>query len=156
MGAGDEQEPVSRRGFLRSGAAVLGGFVALGAFLAALLRLPLPALLPGRSPSFRIGGAQQFPPGTVRFFEEQQCYVVSDREGIFAISATCTHLGCVVRHEEDGFACPCHGSVYDGRGRVVRGPAPRDLPWFSVRESPGGRLVVDRGEVVPAGTKFRA
>lgn len=145
---------VSRRGFLRSSLAVLGGVLSLAAFVAATLRMPLPALLPGRSLRFRIGGPKQFPPGTVRFFDEQQCYVVADREGIYAISATCTHLGCVVSREEDRFACPCHGSVYDPHGTVVQGPAPRNLPWFSVRETTGGRLVVDRGEVVTPGTKY--
>ena len=51
----------------------------------------------------------------------------------------CTHLGCVPALEEargrtlmgnwwpGGFTCACHGSVYDYAGRVVRGPAPRNL-----------------------------
>ena len=154
MKSESDQGEVTRRGFLRSGLALLGGVVSLVAFVAATLRLPLPALLPGRSLKFRIGEPKQFPPGTVRFFDEQQCYVVADRDGIYAISATCTHLGCVVHREEDRFACPCHGSIYDPDGKVIQGPAPRNLPWFSVRESPGGRLVVDRGEVVPSGTKY--
>jgi ubiquinol-cytochrome c reductase iron-sulfur subunit len=40
----------------------------------------------------------------------------------------CTHLGCVPnRNEEGGWLCPCHGSMYDASGRVVRGPAPKNL-----------------------------
>ncbi len=51
----------------------------------------------------------------------------------------CTHLGCVpnldtTRGKElvgdwwrGGFLCPCHDSMYDYAGRVVRGPAPRNL-----------------------------
>ena len=51
----------------------------------------------------------------------------------------CTHLGCVPALEIEqgrslmgdwwpgGFTCACHGSVYDYAGRVVRGPAPRNL-----------------------------
>lgn len=51
----------------------------------------------------------------------------------------CTHLGCVPRPDSTkgrdlvgnwwpgGFHCPCHDSFYDNAGRVVRGPAPRNL-----------------------------
>jgi len=41
----------------------------------------------------------------------------------------CTHLGCVPGREPNGkgWLCPCHGSMYDNSGRVVRGPAPLNL-----------------------------
>lgn len=40
----------------------------------------------------------------------------------------CTHLGCVPnRDPEGGWLCPCHGSKYDASGRVIRGPAPKNL-----------------------------
>lgn len=39
----------------------------------------------------------------------------------------CTHLGCVPNKTADGWLCPCHGSVYDNSGRVLHGPAPRNL-----------------------------
>eukprot|EP00892_Ulva_mutabilis_P009796 jgi/Ulvmu1/7189/UM034_0098.1 len=42
----------------------------------------------------------------------------------------CTHLGCVpVSNAGDyhGWFCPCHGSHYDGSGRIRRGPAPYNL-----------------------------
>jgi len=39
----------------------------------------------------------------------------------------CTHLGCVPNKVTDGWLCPCHGSVYDNSGRVLRGPAPKNL-----------------------------
>ena len=45
----------------------------------------------------------------------------------------CTHLGCVPnRDPEGGWLCPCHGSMYDSSGRVIRGPAPRNLevPYY--------------------------
>jgi len=50
-----------------------------------------------------------------------------------AISLSCTHQGCTVQKQNDGqFHCPCHGAVFDGSGRVVSGPAQRDLPRFKV------------------------
>ena len=39
----------------------------------------------------------------------------------------CTHLGCVPNRKEAGWFCPCHGSAYDNSGRILRGPAPRNL-----------------------------
>ena len=42
----------------------------------------------------------------------------------------CTHLGCVPipnQGEYHGYFCPCHGSHYDGSGRVRKGPAPLNL-----------------------------
>jgi len=42
----------------------------------------------------------------------------------------CTHLGCVpIANAGDfhGYFCPCHGSHYDGSGRVRKGPAPLNL-----------------------------
>lgn len=39
----------------------------------------------------------------------------------------CTHLGCVPNRDATGWLCPCHGSVYDNSGRVLSGPAPKNL-----------------------------
>lgn len=39
----------------------------------------------------------------------------------------CTHMGCVPNREAPGWLCHCHGSQYDNSGRVVHGPAPRNL-----------------------------
>jgi len=50
-----------------------------------------------------------------------------------AISLTCTHQGCTVQIAGDGkFHCPCHGAVFTSDGKVVKGPAQRDLPKFQV------------------------
>lgn len=42
----------------------------------------------------------------------------------------CTHLGCIpITNAGDygGYFCPCHGSHYDGSGRIRKGPAPLNL-----------------------------
>ena len=47
------------------------------------------------------------------------------------VSANCTHLGCVpqvVENGAEGWYCPCHGSVFDMTGRILRGPAASNLP----------------------------
>jgi Rieske Fe-S protein len=46
-----------------------------------------------------------------------------------AYSAICPHEGCTVQFVSGarGFACPCHRSQFDARGRVLNGPAPANL-----------------------------
>lgn len=53
--------------------------------------------------------------------------------GTEAIALTCTHQGCTVHQEANGdFHCPCHGAAFNHQGKVLRGPAQRDLPRFKV------------------------
>jgi Rieske Fe-S protein len=75
---------------------------------------------------------------------------------VAAVSLICTHLGCIVVHDESGFHCPCHGSKFDQRGDVLGGPAPRGLRWLEVTRAPDGALVVDTKREVDAGTYFVA
>jgi len=46
----------------------------------------------------------------------------------------CTHLGCTFPWNGTAgeFQCPCHGSRYDERGSVLRGPANRPLKLVRV------------------------
>lgn len=50
-----------------------------------------------------------------------------------AISLTCTHQGCTVAKAADGkLHCPCHGAVFAADGKVLKGPAKRNLSKFKV------------------------
>lgn len=46
-----------------------------------------------------------------------------------AVSPVCTHLGCHVHwnNAERSWDCPCHGARYSPTGKVLNGPAVRDL-----------------------------
>jgi isorenieratene synthase len=55
-----------------------------------------------------------------------------------AICLTCTHQGCTVGQQTDGtFLCPCHGALYNEKGKVMRGPARRDLARFQILQYQG-------------------
>lgn len=71
-------------------------------------------------------------------------YVLTDAAGEFtALSSMCTHLGCTVDMGEQSLVCPCHGSTFDRTGRVVKGPAQRNLVRFPTRVSTDGVLTID-------------
>ena len=59
----------------------------------------------------------------------------------------CTHLGCVPlgggQGDFDGWFCPCHGSTFDGAGRVFRNkPAPTNLEVPPYRYASDSRILI--------------
>jgi glycine/D-amino acid oxidase-like deaminating enzyme/nitrite reductase/ring-hydroxylating ferredoxin subunit len=63
---------------------------------------------------------------------------VDEAGGRHSCSAVCPHLAGIVQWNaaERSWDCPCHGSRFDPYGRVMSGPAQRDLT--PVREQPAG------------------
>lgn len=63
---------------------------------------------------------------------------------LHAVSLTCTHLGCRVlwNGAERSWDCPCHGSRFSHDGRVLEGPAVRDLER---RHAPDDHPVTEGG-----------
>ena len=137
------EEEVSRRRFLAavgSGALVVAG---LGTTVSAFQYLE-PAVLFEEDTRIGVGRPEDIAVGTVLVLPRQRIYVVRSVEGFYALSATCTHLGCMTRYDRElsAFACPCHGSRFHLDGRVEQGPAPRALPRLQVSLD-RGVLVVD-------------
>lgn len=131
-------------------AGIQGALMGLGS-----LRFLAPNMAMGSTPVFKIGKPEDLPPGSEKFLSEERLYIVSKDEGTMAMSAVCTHLGCTVGKVEWGYQCPCHGSRFDSSGRVLRGPAPKPLPWFKIVRGPDGQLVVDKKRSVPTGILFK-
>lgn len=52
------------------------------------------------------------------------------------IDTTCTHMGCELNWNgvEKSWDCPCHGSRFSLTGKVLNGPAKKDLPKVHVDE----------------------
>ncbi len=146
---------VTRRGFISWSTAVFIGVASFCTFLLTIFRMPFPSILPGHSGRFKIGNKEEYPTGTSRYFEEDQTYVFADTQGVYAISTVCTHLGCIVKKEENGFICPCHGSQYNLDGKVIQGAAPKHLPWYKISLLPNAQLEVDKKKLVKPGTKFK-
>lgn len=51
-----------------------------------------------------------------------------------ALSAVCTHLGCIVKWQpaEQEFLCPCHAGRFTVEGTVISGPPPKPLEALPV------------------------
>jgi len=146
-----DPEPVPRRDILGL-ASLWSGAVALLFALFGMIRLPKAAVLSSPSKKFRVTLPEALGEGEAYLPPGRSVALFRDAQGIYAISTICTHLGCIVKPALDGFECPCHGSRFGPDGAVLKGPAPRALPWLKVDAS-GGTCVVDEGTNVSAGTK---
>ena len=150
-----DPEPLPRRDFLGL-AALLSAGAALLFGLLGMLRLPKAAVIPAPSKKLRVTLPESLAAGTPLVPAGRSCAVFRDDEGVYAISTVCTHLGCIVKREADGFHCPCHGSRFAPDGGVVKGPAPAPLKWLAVSKTTAGVYIVDEGTIVPRGTKVQA
>jgi cytochrome b6-f complex iron-sulfur subunit len=124
-------------------ASILG---VLGVNFLMFLRFFFPRALFEPKTKFRIGYPSDFGFGIdQRFLASHRIWVVRDTEGLFVISAVCTHLGCTPEWKagENKFKCPCHGSGYDSEGVNFEGPAPRPMDRAHVEVDPEGQIVVD-------------
>ena len=95
---------------------------------------------------FRAGTPDLYPVNSVTYIQERQVYIVRMPEGFYAVSAICTHLGCITqwKSESQMIACPCHGSKFKPDGVKIEGPAPRPLPHFAISLTADGELLVDK------------
>jgi ubiquinol-cytochrome c reductase iron-sulfur subunit len=84
-------------------------------------------------------------PDAARVFEATPQWLI--------IMGVCTHLGCIPPDphrnnpgEYGGWLCPCHGSQYDGSGRVRVGPAPANLPLVPYTFVAENRIIIGEGK----------
>jgi glycine/D-amino acid oxidase-like deaminating enzyme/nitrite reductase/ring-hydroxylating ferredoxin subunit len=92
-----------------------------------------------------LAAARKLAPGqgqVVRIGASHVALSRGDDGALTALSAACTHLGCLVRWNasERSWDCPCHGSRFDADGTVLNGPAlrplaPKELPEAAENDS---------------------
>ena len=146
-------ESRERRDLLSWAAVGSASAVILGT-LAGMVRLIKPRVLHEAASRFSIGNPGDLAAGEERIITERNVVLLSTTEGIAAISLVCTHLGCIVSRSAEGFSCPCHGSKFGAQGKILGGPAPKDLPWFEISRRADGKLQVDLKREVSPGTFY--
>lgn len=75
------------------------------------------------------------PENGVYMIRDKKAAIIRRQQDIRAISISCTHLGCTLNVANDEFVCPCHGSVFTLEGNVIKGPATKNLPEYSIELS---------------------
>ena len=115
-----------------------------------------PNVLYEPSPVVSVGKPEHFPVGTVTLDTRFSIFIVRLQEGFYALSAVCTHLGCLSawKPETGTIACPCHGTAFRRDGAVMAGPAPQPLPWLKLWLNDDGNLMVDRSTTVAAHSEY--
>jgi len=147
--ASGEEGEINRRDFFNEIAGTAIGIAALGAMVVTYRYLSPNALFEP-SMSFRAGNPDLYPVNSVTYLQDQQVYIIRAREGFYAVSAVCTHLGCITqwKPESNLIACPCHGSKFKSDGTKIEGPAPRSLPHFAIALTADGELRVNKLETI--------
>ena len=109
-----------------------------------------PNVLYEPSPVVNMGKPEGYALDSVTLDVNARIFVVHDKQGFFALSAVCTHLGCLTawKPETDTIACPCHGSKFTREGVKKEGPAPAPLPWLRMWLSDEGELMVDKDDKI--------
>jgi len=131
-----QPKPVRRRMIeILLGGGLLGSFAS---FIYPVLRYLVPP------PVAELGGDQviagktgDLKPNTAKIFRfgNRPGLLIRNTDGSYrALSATCTHLGCIVQYRGDlqEIWCACHNGLYDLNGRNVSGPPPRPLEVYEV------------------------
>jgi len=113
------------------------------------VRFLFPNVLSEPPSKVRVGDPSNFEEGKVSdTFKDRNMWVIRYQGKIYALSTTCTHLGCTPNwlEREEKFKCPCHGSGFKITGINFEGPAPRPLERWAVAIGEDGQLVVDKSK----------
>ena len=94
----------------------------------------------------------------IQFVPDDRVIIGRDSAGIYAMTSICPHAGCDMRRKGEitgvGLACNCHGSLFDRNGRVLRGPAERDLVHYMVYPVDRDTVTVEVNHNVPDSTRL--
>ena len=88
-------------------------------------------------PVKRVGSLSDLQVGDAKFVADDRkpfWVIRNSSDGFIALSATCTHLRCILQWEKESgrLVCPCHAGAFDMNGNVVAGPPPQPLQSLKV------------------------
>ena len=146
-----------RRGFLYAMFGTWLGFAwttmtaTFGLMTLGTVRFLYPNVLTEPPSKIKVGFTDGYEDGKViERYKDQHAWIVRRKDEkfgdiIYALSTTCTHLGCTPNwlEREQKFKCPCHGSGFYISGINFEGPAPRPLERWGVAVGDDGQIVVD-------------
>ncbi len=75
--------------------------------------------------------------GKVVKYEGESIALYRDERGsLHAVNPVCTHAKCIVQWNtsEKSWDCPCHGARYTADGKVITGPASKDLEIIELKD----------------------
>jgi cytochrome b6-f complex iron-sulfur subunit len=143
-----EPKELHRRDWLLATSWILFAISSLAGTLFYVLRFLFPNVTYEPPLQFKAGMPNEFAPGRVdeRFKEGFGTWIVRNELGLYALSTTCTHLGCTPNwlDGEQKFKCPCHGSGFRKTGINFEGPAPRPLERYRIGRADDGQVLVDK------------
>lgn len=130
---------LSRRDFLKL---VRNGFLSLSAGLTIAGLIRFLNFETNRVPQteYDLGPASDFPLNSRTVLSDPPVLVIHDEDGFSALSLLCTHLGCPVKENSQGFECPCHGSRFNEDGTVQNGPTKAPLRSLQIQLTDQGHL----------------
>jgi len=137
---------LSRSDFLKLGTNFLlglGGALGLGG----LIHFLSYEMDPAPPSQYDLGSAGDYPQGSRVVFLQIPAVLIHNDDGFLALSLICTHLGCTVEHKDGEYECPCHGSKYDGKGLVTRGPSSTPLKKLRVEVNETGNVILYMEEI---------
>ena len=111
------------------------------------IRFLYPNVLSEPPSKVKVGEPSNFEEGKVTdAFKDRGFWIVRYQGKIYALSTTCTHLGCTPNwlEADKKFKCPCHGSGFYITGINFEGPAPRPLERWAIAVGDDGQIVVDK------------
>jgi cytochrome b6-f complex iron-sulfur subunit len=116
------------------------------------VRFMFPNVLSEPPSTFKAGDASNYEENKVDDkFKDIGAWIIRSkdergRDIIYALSTTCTHLGCTPNwlEGEKKFKCPCHGSGFKITGVNFEGPAPRPLERYAIKKTDDGQIIVDK------------
>jgi Rieske Fe-S protein len=150
---------ISRRDFIKTTTAFIGGLIGVGIGLPTIVYLLSPSLRKTEDESVvDLGSLDKYPLGIPTLFEFTRTKVNGWERtglsyGVFVLRQTdkdvrvfsdiCTHLACRVNWHPDlqHYISPCHDGHFDISGNNISGPPPRPLDEFITKIETGNLYI---------------